>query len=237
MPESWEMFDQIAPTYDRLNRILSMGMDQGWRRRLAKEVAGVAAAPSNKGLRLLDCATGTGDQLLACLSQVTQIEEAVGIDLAEAMLAVARQKASTHPKGARVRFDLASAAALPFEVGSFSCVTMSFGIRNVGNVSCALAEAFRVLAAPGGKLLILEFSIPTHKLIRLPYLLYLRHLLPRLGGLLSGHKIAYRYLNETIEKFPYGEAFCSLMRDVGFKDVRALPLTFGIATLYSGEKR
>ncbi|MCB0314807.1 MAG: class I SAM-dependent methyltransferase, partial [Calditrichaeota bacterium] len=122
-----------------------------------------------------------------------------------------------------------------FPADRFDAVTISFGIRNVTDVSRALGEMKRVLKG-GGKAIILEFSLPGNALMRSLYLFYFRKVLPRIGGLISGDSFAYRYLNETVESFPYGEAFCDLMRQAGFHQVKMTPLTFGIATIYEGEK-
>jgi demethylmenaquinone methyltransferase/2-methoxy-6-polyprenyl-1,4-benzoquinol methylase len=118
---------------------------------------------------------------------------------------------------------------------SFDVVTISFGIRNVLDVDAALCEMHRVLK-PGGRVLILEFSLPKNALLRWAYLLYFRNVLPRIGALISGDSYAYRYLNQTVETFPYGDAFASLLRDANFGNVAMTPLTFGIATIYQGDK-
>jgi demethylmenaquinone methyltransferase/2-methoxy-6-polyprenyl-1,4-benzoquinol methylase len=215
------MFDQIASTYDRANRILSLGIDQRWRRKMAHFL------PGEGKIRLLDCATGTGDQLLALMSE--RIEEAVGIDLSKDMLEIGRRKLA-----ARAALLEASATSIPFEAATFDAVTISFGIRNVETPLVALQEMRRVLK-PGGRCLVLEFSLPACRVMRLLHLAYLRHALPRIGGWVSGNRNAYRYLNQTIETFPCGKEFCDLMVQAGFSAARAHPLTFGIASIYVGE--
>jgi demethylmenaquinone methyltransferase/2-methoxy-6-polyprenyl-1,4-benzoquinol methylase len=127
------------------------------------------------------------------------------------------------------------AEAIPFDDNNFDATSISFGIRNVLNVNKSLAEMYRVLR-PGGRALILEFSLPSNRLIRRLYLLYFRHVLPRLGRLVSGDAHAYNYLNQTVETFAHGEEFCELMRTAGFHNVKAIPLTFGIASIYQGDK-
>ena len=127
------------------------------------------------------------------------------------------------------------AMSSPAPDASADVVTISFGIRNVLDVPTALRDMKRVLV-PGGKVMILECSVPANPVVRWGYLLYFRHILPRLGGLVSGDRKAYRYLNRTVETFPCGEAFCDLMRQAGFEDVRAEPMTFGVATLYIGTR-
>lgn len=183
-------------------------------------------------LHLLDCATGTCDQLLSMMGSAS-IERAVGIDLAEEMLAVGKQKVAVSPFAQKVELLVGNAMEMPLSSDSFDCVTMTFGIRNVQGDP--LPEMLRVLK-PGGKILILEFSLPRNRVIRALHVFYLRQVLPRLGGLISGNADAYRYLNRTIESFPYGEAFLNRMRNAGFEELQAIPLSFGVATLYLGEK-
>lgn len=220
------MFNAIAKRYDRANRCLSLGIDARWRKSLAKYL------PEKENMRLLDIATGTCDQLIA-LMQTGKVSCGVGIDLAEEMLAIGKQKILQYPFGEKIDLLCASACEIPFPDHSFDCTTISFGIRNVqGN---CLKEMFRILA-PSGRALILEFSLPKNHLIRLCHLFYLRHLIPMIGGLMTKKKEAYRYLNQTIEAFPYGEKFLELMEKEGFVHCRAIPLTFGIATLYVGER-
>jgi len=221
--EVWKMFDQISPTYDRINRILSLGMDQRWRKQVAKHL------PSLNHLKILDLATGTGDQALALLESGASIDSITGIDLSTEMLQIAKRKL-----GSRANCIRADAEKLPFNNENFNAATFSFGIRNVTDPVCSLKEIYRVLK-PSGRCLILEFSLPPRP-IRGFYLFYLRHLLPRIGGLLSRKPAAYRYLNQTIEHFPSGKDFSSLMQKAGFTHLRRIPMAFGGVTLYIGEK-
>lgn len=225
--ESYKMFDRISSTYDPINRILSFGMDQRWRKEVARHL------PVGN-LKILDLATGTGDQLLALFKYCPRIESAVGIDLSSEMLSVAREKFAPLEIRKKVDFQKADAQALPFANGQFDAATFSFGIRNVSDPSRSLREIFRTLK-PRGKCLILEFSLPP-KIIRPFYFLYLRHLLPLIGGLLSRKFSAYRYLNQTIETFPSGIAFSTLMENVGFTRIQRVPFSWGAVTLYVGEK-
>lgn len=222
-----QIFDEIAPTYDRINRILSGGVDLYWRRKMA------SLLPKIEKIKLLDCATGTGDQLLSLLKHSPHIHQAVGIDLAEEMLKIGREK--LQPYAHRASLKKASATDIPYTEDTFDCATMSFGIRNVDNVPQCLREIHRVLR-PQGKALILEFSLPKNPLIQKSYLLYLNKLLPSIGKLISAHTEAYTYLARTIQSFPQAEAFCKLMREAGFQSVKAHPLTFGIVTIYEGVK-
>lgn len=227
--DAWKMFDKISPTYDLVNRILSLGIDHYWRKQVAHFL------PRKHKLRLLDCATGTGDQIFSLMKHSTRIHQAVGIDLAGEMLKVGKAKLQGRRYAHQVTFTLASALELPFIENSFECATISFGIRNLPDVKAALKEMYRVIAREG-RVLVLEFSRPQHCFLGAAHLFYLRHILPKIGGWISKNKEAYSYLNETIETFPHGKAFCKLLEEAGFKNVQAYPLTFGIATLYQGDK-
>lgn len=226
---SWQIFDKIAPTYDVTNRVLSFGRDLSWRRKLSKHL------PPKKNLKILDLATGTGDQIISLFSNPKiSIQKVTGLDLSKEMLEIAKKKLASLVSQEKVNFLQASGEQIPLPANSFDAVTLSFGIRNMPNPSQALKEMHRVLK-PQGKCLILEFSLPPFP-IKPFYLLYLRKILPRIGGFLSKSKEAYRYLNETIETFPYGRAFVNLMKGEGFQKIEIHPLMFGSVTLYIGEK-
>jgi demethylmenaquinone methyltransferase/2-methoxy-6-polyprenyl-1,4-benzoquinol methylase len=227
--DSWKMFDRIAPRYDLLNRLLSLRRDVTWRNKVA------AYLPDGSQLKVLDVATGTADLLLALFRKNKRVTSGVGVDLSPRMLRLAQRKSAARKLHSTVSFIRADALRLPFSDQSFDAVTIGFGIRNVADVPKALAEMYRVLK-PEGRVLILEFSLPENKLARKLYPLHLRGVIPRLGAWISGDGYAYRYLNETVETFPYGERFCCLMREAGFDKVRAVPLTFGIASIYLGTK-
>lgn len=219
------MFDAIAPRYDFLNRILSMGIDQGWRRRVIRMLM------EGKPRRVLDVATGTGD--LAIASANAGAEEVIGVDIAEEMLAVGRRKLPAKELADRVTLQYGDAEDLPFEDDSFDAATVAFGVRNFENLDAGLKEMQRVLK-PGGKLIALEFSQPTAFPIKQGYSFYSRHVLPRIGGWLSGDSGAYRYLPDSIAVFPHGEEFLARLREAGYTDVAQRRLTFGIASIYSG---
>lgn len=224
----WKMFDRISSTYDRVNRILSFGQDLRWRKKVAREL------PLRPHLEILDLATGTGDQLLALCNSGLSIHRMVGIDLAEEMMAIGRKKFDQTPFGKKVEFLRADAQKLPLAPNQFDAATFSFGIRNVPDPLASLLEIHRTLK-PRGKALILEFSMPA-PWIRPWFLFYLRSILPKLGGLLSNQIEAYRYLNRTIETFPSGKEFCSLMKEAGFLNLQERRMNFGSVTLYVGEK-
>jgi len=219
------MFDEISSSYDFVNRVLSFGQDLRWRKKLAKHL------PLKPHLQILDLATGTGDQIAALYRAKLSIEKVVGIDLSEEMLAIGRKKLKAIPAVTLLKGD---AQKLSFVDESFDAASFSFGIRNVSNPSASLEEIYRVLRKRG-RCLILEFSMPS-SWIRPFFLFYLRKILPRLGGALSKKRAAYKYLNQTIETFPSGEAFLTLMKNAGFSNLKALPMNFGSVTLYVGEK-
>lgn len=225
--ESWKIFDQIAGRYDLANRLLSLGLDIGWRRFLARCIS------KKEGMRLLDCATGSGDQLIACLKQLPKATFAVGLDPSREMLLLAEKR--VEKEGLAATLVHGSMEQLPFEEKSFDCITVSFGIRNVSHVDLALAEMERILT-PGGELAILEFSLPKSPLLRLPYLFYLRHVLVRIGGWLAGTREPYWYLATTIEQFPHGNAFEELLKKARFSSIRSHSLAFGAVTLYLAKK-
>jgi demethylmenaquinone methyltransferase/2-methoxy-6-polyprenyl-1,4-benzoquinol methylase len=223
------MFDRIAPRYDLLNRLLSGRRDVVWRRVLAQNL------PARESLHVLDLATGTGDVLLSLADLPTPIARGLGLDFSAGMLQYAGQKVSRHPRAETLALVQGDATCLPVQAEVYDAVTIAFGIRNVLDVDAALREMHRCLKSEG-RALLLEFSLPSSALLRSLYLAYFRHVLPRIGAIVSGDSQAYRYLNQTVESFPYGEAFCDLMRNAGFHEVRSIPLTFGIATLYIGDK-
>lgn len=225
-----EMFDRIAPTYDVLNHLLSLGRDFSWRRRACRVLS------QSEGLEVADLATGTGDLLIALLRERPNVTEAVAVDISEEMLKIALRKIAARGFADRVRLvrDDAVHSALPAD--SFDAVTMGFGIRNTPDVEATLGEIHRLLK-PGGTAVVLEFSLPRSAVLRGGYRAYLRSVVPVLGALLSGSRSAYRYLNESIEAFYRPDDFCTLMREAGFAEVSATPLTWGVASVYRGLKR
>jgi len=225
----YKMFDRIAGRYDLLNHLLSAGCDRRWRRRVA------SLLPDRNNLHVLDLACGTGDQLIA-LAASGRVKRGVGLDLAEEMLAIGRNKILQRGLGNTLSMQSGDAESSPFPPDSFDAVTISFGIRNMTDVPRTLCEMLRVLK-PGGRALILEFSLPKRNFVRRLYLFYLRHILPHLGAVVSSDSAAYRYLNETIETFLPGEAFCQIMPDTGFVNVSASPLTDGIVSISRGDRR
>jgi demethylmenaquinone methyltransferase/2-methoxy-6-polyprenyl-1,4-benzoquinol methylase len=225
----WKMFDRISPRYDLVNRLLSFGIDTRWRKKLLHYL------PKNSDIRLLDLATGTADQLITIVKKAKQVRSALGIDLSEEMIRLGQRKIIDKPYTHQITLMKGDATNISLGDESVDCITMSFGIRNVENIEQCLKECLRVLT-PRGRLLILEFSLPKNKMIKNCHLFYLRHVLPTIGGLISRQKKAYQYLNKTIETFPSGEDFCHLLKKSAFVRVKAHPMTFGVTTLYIGEK-
>lgn len=206
-------FDTIARTYDRLNRLMTLGLDRRWRRRATKEVvSGQWPAAS-----VLDVACGTGDMVCNLVQRGCTV---TGVDLSEEMLAIARRKT------ALATFQLADAEYLPFPDGSFDAVTCAFGVRNFVHLEQGLGEMLRVLK-PGGRMVILELATPDSKLIRPFYNLYTKHIIPWLGSRIAGNREAYTYLPESVERFPKGDAFLRL-----FSSACERKLTFGVCRLY-----
>lgn len=225
----WKMFDQISPRYDLINHLFSFGADLYWRRKLIRHL------PSGKGIRLLDLATGTGDQLLTIVKKAKQVETALGLDLSSEMIRMGQKKIIDKPYAHQVTLMEGDATDISLKDEAVDCVTMSFGIRNVIDVDKCLSECFRVLT-PCGRLMVLEFSLPKNRLLRIFHVTYLRYILPYAAGWITRNTKAYKYLNKTIETFPFGEAFCEKIKQAGFYRVKAYPMTFGVATLYVGEK-
>jgi demethylmenaquinone methyltransferase/2-methoxy-6-polyprenyl-1,4-benzoquinol methylase len=227
--ESWRIFNDISPRYDLVNRLLSLGLDIHWRRSLIQYI------PKEKDLAVLDVATGTGDVLLTIAKQCPRLTMGVGIDLAERMMAIGREKIQKSGYSQLLSLEIGDANEIPFESERFDLVTMSFGIRNMEAPQRVMREICRVLKSDG-LALILEFSLPEKRLLRTMYTFYLRTVVPLMGGLISGHYKAYRYLNQTIESFPYGEAFCRWLKESGFCVIRCHKLLFGVATIYEASK-
>lgn len=226
--ESFKIFDDIAPTYDSLNKTLSMGIDIYWRNQIKKNL------PQQGHLQVLDLATGTADVPLV-LAKSSLVDHVKGLDMSKNMVEFGKEKVKKSNLNGKITLGIGDGCNLPVEDSSYNVTTVSFGIRNFPSTLKGLQEMHRVLK-PGGRCMVMELSLPKNALVKFVYLIYFRHILPFIGNLFSGHGDAYSYLNETVEDFPYGEAFLDIMREAGFKAPRALPLTFGIATLYIGDK-
>jgi demethylmenaquinone methyltransferase/2-methoxy-6-polyprenyl-1,4-benzoquinol methylase len=224
------MFARIARRYDVANRCLSGGIDLWWRRQL------VAAVRRVRPRDVLDLATGSGDVAFALARGLAPETSILGLDFCQPMLdeAEAKKKAAGGARYARVRFQPGDGMALPLADASFDAVTIAFGLRNMADRHQALGEMRRVLR-PGGSLFVLEFSQP-YAWFRPWYLFYLRRVLPRLAGALTGDRAAYVYLNETIEEFPDRPTLVGEIAAAGFARGRARALTFGIAALHEAAR-
>ena len=217
------MFAEIAPRYDLVNRLLSGGIDVWWRH------VTVRRAPPPAAGAILDVCTGTGDLALAYARAAGPDVRVVASDFCRPMLDRGAEKGRR--TGRDVEWIEADAQALPFADAAFELVTVAFGLRNIADTTRGLAEMARVLA-PGGRLAILEFSLPRNSLIRAGYLWYFRRVLPLLGNAVARNRSdAYTYLNQSVEEFPSGERLATLVRAAGFTDVEMIPLTCGISTL------
>ncbi|MDX1429009.1 MAG: bifunctional demethylmenaquinone methyltransferase/2-methoxy-6-polyprenyl-1,4-benzoquinol methylase UbiE [Rhodothermales bacterium] len=224
------MFDSIAPRYDLLNRVLSLGIDQSWRRKMVATLA--RRCPSPK--RILDVATGTAD--VAIELRRLGPEAVVGVDISEEMLAIGREKVRDVGAGGVITLATGDAQQLSFQDDHFDAVTVAFGVRNFEQLGEGLREMARVLR-PGGAVVILEFSSPQRAPMKQLYAFYSRHILPRVGRVVSGDKGAYTYLPESAAAFPFGERMARIIEEAGFEEVEVRPLTFGIVTIYSAVVR
>lgn len=224
-----QMFDNIAPTYDKLNHIMSLNIDRMWRRRVMRIVRRA------KAHKIMDVATGTGDLAIAMAKRVdrTQI---LGVDLSEEMLAVARRKIEKQGLEERIILEKGDAENLSMVASeSIDAITVAFGVRNFENIERGLSELYRTLK-PGGKLVVLEFSMPKNRLVRWVYSQYAHRLLPRIGGMISKDKQAYTYLPDSVEEFPAPERFSDMLREAGFCRIKARSQSFGIAYIYDATK-
>lgn len=209
-------FNTIAANYDRMNRLMTLGLDRCWRKHAVKSLHG----------NVLDVACGTGDM---CVELARRCYTVTGVDISEEMLAVARQKTAS------ATFHLGNAEALPFADGEFDAVTCAFGVRNFVHLEQGLNEMLRVLK-PGGTMIVLELATPDSPLIRPFYNLYTKRIIPWLGQRIAGNREAYTYLPKSIERFPKGDAFLSVLGDSVAKNATERKLTFGVCRLYTVQK-
>ena len=221
------MFDDIAGRYDFLNHFLSLGIDIRWRKKFVKLLADYHPA------KILDVATGTGDLAIALCS--IHPEKVTGIDIAEKMMEIAREKAKRNRLSDRIVFLTGDAENIDFPDGSFDAVTVAFGVRNFADLEKGLKEMKRILR-PGGVMMILEFSHPSVTPWKQFYHLYSKWIIPWAGMLISRHKEAYSYLPDSVAAFPSGKEFVAVLDRIGMKNPSCLLMTFGISTIYLAEK-
>ncbi|CAL2088875.1 Demethylmenaquinone methyltransferase [Tenacibaculum sp. 190524A02b] len=222
-----QMFNNISQDYDGLNRVISLGIDVSWRKKVVKLVG------ENKPKQILDIATGTGD--LALMMSQLNPDRIVGLDISEGMLEVGKQKISKANLSKTIDMVVGDSENIPFEDNTFDAITVSFGVRNFENLDKGLQEICRVLK-PGGKFVVLETSNPTKFPFKQGYKFYTNFILPVIGKLFSKDKVAYSYLSESANSFPFGKAFNNILEKNGFKNAKDLPVTFGVASIYTALK-
>jgi len=223
-----QMFDAISSNYDGLNRVISFGIDVKWRKKVLALVA--AKNPDN----ILDIATGTGD--LAILMTKTSAKTIIGLDLSAGMLEVGKTKIEEKKLSVKIEMVLGDSENIPYNDNHFDAITVAFGIRNFENLEKGLSEIKRVLK-PNGIFVVLETSVPNKTLYKQGFIIYTKYILPLIGKLFSKDNVAYGYLSESANVFPYGEELNNILRKIGFIDVKAMPQTFGVATIYSASKK
>ena len=222
-----ELFDNIAPDYDKLNHILSLNIDKSWRRKAVREIV-----DNERSLKVLDVACGTGDFTIEIARKMSG-GSVTGIDLSEGMMSVGREKAAA--AGIEAVLEYGDCESLRYEDNTFDRVAVAFGVRNFEHLDLGLKEMWRVLDKDG-KLVILELSVPSNPVIRWCYKLYFLNILPAIGGFVSGNKGAYRYLPASVLHFPAPDKFVAMMHEAGFREVRHKAFTFGICRMYVGIK-
>ena len=221
------MFNNISKRYDLLNRVLSLGVDQYWRRRAVKMLK------KEKPQLVLDIATGTADFAIQALK--AQPEKVIGVDISQGMLDMGRQKLKRMGLDQKIELRLGDSEKLLFEHNTFDSVIVAFGVRNFENLEKGLADIERVLK-PGGKAFVVEFSNPRSVPFKQLYWFYSKYILPAVGRLVSKDRSAYTYLPESVKAFPDGTDFLAIMEKCGFIDTKWTPMTFGICSIYVGQK-
>ena len=219
------MFNRIAPKYDQLNRIISLGLDRSWRKRALHLLAPYAPQ------RVLDVATGTGDLAIEIIQTISSTKEVVGVDISEEMMRVGQEKVHQAGLDKKISFERQDCTAMTFEADSFDAATIAFGIRNFSDIPAAAAELHRVLR-PGGVLIIAELSVPTNPLLRLGYKLYAGQIIPLIGRLISKDRDAYTYLPKSIAAVPQRERMVEILRNAGFSEAFYESIFPGTCTIY-----
>ncbi len=220
-----QMFNDIAPTYDQLNHILSLSIDKSWRRKAVQRIG------REHPQHVLDIACGTGDFAIA-LAQAG-VPQVTGVDISEGMLEVGRQKVKD--LGLNIAMQVDDSEQLSFADGTFDAISVAFGVRNFEHLPMGLQEMHRVLK-PGGLVCIVELSVPQNPVLLWGYKLYFLHLLPLIGGWVSGNREAYRYLPNSVLHFPKPDRVCALLEEAGFREVKAQAFTLGLCRMFTGVK-
>jgi len=221
------MFDGISKSYDLLNRIITLGIDVLWRKRVVKLLQ------KEQPKSILDIATGTGDLVLE-LAKINA-DKIIGLDISPGMLEIGKQKVKNKQLEDRIDMQLGDSEALPFDKETFDGVTIAFGVRNFENLELGLQEIFRVLK-PNGALVVLETAVPQNRLLRSLYSLYTQKIMPFIGKLFSKDPSAYQYLSNSAAIFPCGEQFNNILRKNGFIEVEDFPQTLGVSSIYFARK-
>ena len=225
-----KMFDNIAAAYDKLNHILSLDIDRAWRKKAVKEIV-----DGSSRIAILDVACGTGDFSIAIARKITGRSLVIGVDLSANMLDIGRKKIVREGLQDKIVLEQGDCEQLRFPDGNFDRVSAAFGVRNFEHLETGIKEMYRVLK-PGGKVVILELSVPDNRILRALYKLYFLHILPAVGGIISGNREAYRYLPASVLRFPEPQAFAEIMSSCGFSDVRTTAFSAGICRMYTGTK-
>lgn len=223
-----KLFDNIASDYDKLNHILSLNIDKGWRKKAVRNLVDTQAP-----LKVLDVACGTADFTIEIAQKVAKGSEVIGVDISEGMMAVGREKIKK--AGVSAELLVADCEDLPYADNTFDRISVGFGVRNFEHLELGLSQMYRVLSS-GGKLVILELSVPSNAFIRWCYKLYFLKILPAIGGLISGNRGAYEYLPASVLRFPAPDKFISMLKSAGFAQVEHTSLTLGICRMYVAKK-
>ena len=226
------MFDDIAPTYDKLNHILSLNVDKSWRRKAVKRLKKSLANVSNP--KILDVACGTADSTIQIAKSIENAEIS-GIDISDGMLKIGEEKVEQQGLSDRISFSKSPAENIDFQDNTFDAVFVAFGVRNFSDRMKGLGEIMRVLK-PNGTLMVLELSEPQNVIVRWCYNLYFKNILPFIGKRVSGNAGAYRYLQQTVEKFPMPKEFMKMLKTIGYQDVKHKALSCGLCRIYQANK-
>jgi demethylmenaquinone methyltransferase/2-methoxy-6-polyprenyl-1,4-benzoquinol methylase len=223
-----QMFDNISENYDGLNRVISLGIDMKWRKKV------VALVAEKNPETILDIATGTGD--LVIMMSNTSAKKIIGLDISAGMLEVGRKKIEVKKLTEKIEMVLGDSENMPYPDNYFDAITVSFGIRNFETLEKGLAEIYRVLR-PNGIFVILETSVPTKFPFKQGYAFYTKYILPIIGKVFSKDNDAYSYLSESAANFPFGETLNNILRKISFIECKAMPQTMGVATIYTATKK
>jgi len=220
-----KMFNDIAPTYDKLNHILSLNVDKSWRKKAVNRIC------STNPQHVLDIACGTGDFAIA-LAQAG-IPKVTGVDISEGMLEVGREKVKN--LGLDIDMKVDDSEHMSYGDNTFDAISVAFGVRNFEHLQLGFNEMYRVLR-PGSMVCIVELSVPSNPILLWGYKLYFLHILPFIGGIISGNKNAYKYLPNSVLNFPKPDKVCEMLESAGFKSVEAKAFTFGLCRMFTGIK-